>query len=118
MLKRTDNATNPSAAMVVALVALFVALGGTGLAASRYLITSTKQIKPSVLRSLHGREGQEGPQGPQGNTGAIGPAGPTGPVGGEANLRKLCSAILTESSELPPGGVTQEAFFNLWLQGC
>ena len=33
---------------LVAWLALFVALGGTGIAASHYIITSTKQIKPSV----------------------------------------------------------------------
>lgn len=36
----------------IALVALFFALAGTGLGASRYLITSTSQIKPSALRQL------------------------------------------------------------------
>jgi len=41
--------------MVVACLALFVASTGTSIAASHYLITSTKQIKPSVLKSLKGR---------------------------------------------------------------
>jgi hypothetical protein len=38
--------------MVVACAALFVALGGTAIAASRYVVTSTAQIKPSVLNAL------------------------------------------------------------------
>lgn len=42
----------PSAAMVVAGLALVLASSGTTLAASRYLVTSTSQIKPSVLHSL------------------------------------------------------------------
>src|ERR1700744_957212 len=42
----------PSPSMVVAGVALVLASSGTTLAASRYLVTSTSQIKPSVLRSL------------------------------------------------------------------
>jgi hypothetical protein len=42
----------PSPAMVVSLVALFLAGSGSALAASRYLITTTAQIKPSVLRGL------------------------------------------------------------------
>lgn len=42
----------PSPAMVVAGVALVLASSGTTLAASHYLVTSTSQIKPSVLRSL------------------------------------------------------------------
>jgi hypothetical protein len=37
---------------LVAFIALFFALAGTGVAASHYLITSTSQIKPSVLRAL------------------------------------------------------------------
>lgn len=79
-----------SPSMAVALLALFVALGGTGLAASHYIITSTKQIKPTVLRKLRGSEGPPGPQGPQGETGAIGPAGARG---AEANIAQLCIGI-------------------------
>lgn len=39
---------------LVAWVALFFALAGSGFAASRYILTSTSQIKPSVLRELRG----------------------------------------------------------------
>jgi hypothetical protein len=42
----------PSPATAIALLALFVALGGTAIAASRYVITRTSQIKPSVLSAV------------------------------------------------------------------
>ena len=90
--------------MVVACLALFVASAGTSIAASHYLITSTKQIKPSVLKQLKGARGPAGPsatpavalpgqkgdtgatgaqgtQGLKGDTGAAGPAGPQGSKG-------------------------------------
>jgi len=54
----------PSASMVVATIALCVSVVGTGVASSRYLITSTRQIKPSVLASLRGKAGPIGPAGP------------------------------------------------------
>jgi hypothetical protein len=60
----------PSPAMCVALLALFVALGGTGYAAAHYRITSTKQIKPNVLRALKGKTGAKGPAGAAGAAGA------------------------------------------------
>jgi hypothetical protein len=56
---------------LVAFLALFIALSaGTAYATKHYLITSTKQIKPSVRRALHGSNGATGPTG---NTGATGP---------------------------------------------
>jgi len=61
-----------SPSTIIASAALFFSLGGVGLAAGRYIITSTSQIKPSVLRHLRG---QRGP---------IGPSGPAGPVGSAA----------------------------------
>jgi hypothetical protein len=47
----------PSPATIIAIAALVVALGGTAIAASHYIITSTSQIKPSVLRELRGGGG-------------------------------------------------------------
>jgi hypothetical protein len=71
----------PSPSMVVALVALFISLGGTAIAARHYLITSTSQIKPSVVNALRGHNGAPGPQGPQGAQGAPGAQGAQGPPG-------------------------------------
>jgi hypothetical protein len=64
------------ASMIVATLALAAALGGTAVAASHYLITSTSQISPKVLKRLHGARGPEGWEGAQG------PMGPQGPAGG------------------------------------
>ena len=71
----------PSPAMVVACLALFVASTGTSIAANHYLITSTKQIKPSVLTKLKGANGPKGNTGATGATGAVGAAGAAGATG-------------------------------------
>jgi hypothetical protein len=67
--------------MVVACLALFVASTGTGIAARHYLITSTKQIKPSVITKLKGNIGPRGYQGEKGAAGANGATGATGATG-------------------------------------
>lgn len=61
-----------SPAVAISLVALFLSLTGAGFAASRYIITSTHQIKPSVLHKLQGARGPQGAAGPQGVPGAVG----------------------------------------------
>ena len=72
----------PSPAMAIGIAALFFALGGGAVAASHsYLITSTTQIKPSVLKHLKGAKGSRGHQGVKGDTGAIGATGATGATG-------------------------------------
>jgi hypothetical protein len=65
-------------ANVAMTLALVFAMTGGAYAASKFVITSTKQIKPSVLAQLKGKAGASGAQGP---AGAAGPAGSQGPVG-------------------------------------
>jgi Collagen triple helix repeat (20 copies) len=66
---------------VAATLAVFFAMSGGAYAASKYLITSTKQISPKVLKTLKGKPGANGPQGPAGSPGATGLAGAAGPQG-------------------------------------
>ena len=66
---------------IIAGLALFFALGGSAYAAKKYLITSTSQIKPSVLAQLKGKAGANGAPGTAGAQGPAGPAGPQGPAG-------------------------------------
>jgi len=70
----------PTPAMVVACVALFVAMGGTGYAATQ-LTTGQSEATASKKGKSKGKRGPRGPQGPAGPTGPQGPAGPTGPTG-------------------------------------
>jgi Collagen triple helix repeat (20 copies) len=70
-----------SYANVAATLALIMAMSGGALAASHYLITSTKQISPKVLRKLKGRRGRTGATGPPGIPGTQGPLGIQGPKG-------------------------------------
>ena len=70
--------TRLSYANVVATLALVFAMSGGALAAKHYLIHSTKQISPKVLKALKGRTG---PAGPKGETGAKGETGKNGENG-------------------------------------
>jgi Collagen triple helix repeat (20 copies) len=72
--------------VVVTFVFVF-ALSGGAFAANKFLVTSVKQIKPSVLKQLQGKvgargaQGAVGPQGPQGSAGVQGAVGAQGVVG-------------------------------------
>ncbi|HWY19534.1 MAG TPA: hypothetical protein VNY27_12600 [Solirubrobacteraceae bacterium] len=83
MIRRRFTYTN-----LAVTLALVFAMSGGAYAAGKYLITSTKQIKPSVLKQLQGKAGASGAQGPAGAAGPAGPTGaggaqgPQGPVGG------------------------------------
>lgn len=91
----------PSAATVISIAALVIALGGAGYAAVAIPRNSvgTEQLKKSAVTSAkvrdysllardfkkgqlpRGAQGDEGPAGPVGATGPTGPAGPAGPEG-------------------------------------
>jgi Collagen triple helix repeat (20 copies) len=71
-------------ANVAATLALVFSMSGGALAASHYIITSTKQISPKVVKALKGKTGKTGPTGPagpQGKEGAPGKEGLTGKEG-------------------------------------
>ena len=75
-------------ANVAATLALVFAMSGGALAASHYLINSTKQINPKVLKKLRGARGATGASGPRGATGAGGAAGKQGTLGKEGTPGK------------------------------
>jgi hypothetical protein len=68
-------------ANVAVTLALVFAMSGGAYAASKYVISSTKQISPKVLKSLVGKAGANGAQGPAGTAGPAGPAGAVGAKG-------------------------------------
>jgi hypothetical protein len=76
VLRRRLSYTN-----VVVTLAFVFAMSGGAYAATKFVITSTKQIKPSVLKQLQGKPGSPGPAGAPGAGGAQGPAGPAGAQG-------------------------------------
>lgn len=69
-------------ANVAATLALVFAMSGGALAAKHYLITSTKQISPKVLKKLKGKTGKTGVTGKEGAQGKEGVAGKNGVNGG------------------------------------
>jgi len=111
----------PSAATVIASLALLVALGGTGVAAvsvafprnsvgnaqlKKDAVTSIKVKNGSLLKADFkagqlpaGAPGPAGPAGPPGAAGAAGPSGPSGPAGPGARwaLVKSDGTILAQS---------------------
>jgi hypothetical protein len=79
----------PSAAFVVAVIALFLALSGgaawaSGLISGKQIANHSipaKKLTAAAVKALHGQRGPAGPQGPKGDTGSQGPKGETGATG-------------------------------------
>lgn len=85
-------------ANVVMTLALVFAMTGGAYAAKHYLITSTKQISPKVLKQLKGKNGSPGATGPQGLQGSTGSAGKDGTNGTSGK-----DGVSVASSTEPPG---------------
>ncbi len=96
-------------ANVVATLALVFAMSGGALAASHYIISSSKQIKPSALTEIKtkakGATGSAGPAGPQGPAGTTGKTGETGESGktGETGKTGPEGSPWTDGGTLPSG---------------
>jgi hypothetical protein len=125
----------PSPALVVAIVALFVAFSGTATAA---LVMTGKNIKDGTItgkdvknrtlgakklskKTVRSLKGQRGPAGPQGVAGLQGPAGPAGPS--KAYVDNLPGTItggqLTRILEVAvePGSYTVQANLEVHATG-
>lgn len=124
-------------ANVVATLALLFAMAGGAVAATHYLITSSKQISPKVLAELKGRSGtpgtvgasgvrgergekgergETGPEGKIGPVGTVGPKGEQGNAGGSAaHWRKTLEKAGASKAE--PEKVTLEAIAPFTIVG-
>ncbi len=93
----------PSPALVISMVALFMALGGTGYAASQAgggdHAAAAKNAK--VKRGKRGPRGLPGPRGPQGTQGPQGANGAQGTPG--ANGSPAFGALLGRGVNVPAG---------------
>jgi hypothetical protein len=90
-------------------IALVFAMSGGALAATHYIITSKKQIKPSVLAQLKGNAGPAGPAGSAGPTGPTGPAGLPGAAGKEGtNGKSVTAATENPGKNCAAGGSSFE----------
>lgn len=113
---------------LIAIIAMVFAMGGAAYAAKKYVITSTGQIKPSVLKKLKGKRGPQGPAGTNGTNGKDGASGTNGVNGkgivtsalepgeegcleggvlveveGSGSPEPICNGL--EGAEFPGGGV-------------
>jgi hypothetical protein len=116
-------------ANVVATLALVFAMAGGAVAANHYLINSTSQINPKVIKKLKAHNGKAGATGKTGATGSAGSAGAPGAPGAPgANATNLWarvnfkgelilgSGVASAKLVEPPSGY--EVIFNRNVRAC
>jgi hypothetical protein len=100
-------------ANIVMTLALVFTMTGGAYAAKKYLITSTKQISPKVLKELQGKagapgapgaSGAQGAPGPQGAAGSQGPVGPQGAAGVDGKDGVSVTSAAASASQCKAGG--------------
>ncbi len=97
-------------ANVAVTVAVVFAMSGGAYAASRYVITSTKQISPKVLKALQGKAGAagaNGTNGTNGSNGAPGEKGAPGPQGPEGKAGTNGTPGTSVTNTAVPVGVSK-----------
>lgn len=105
-----------SPSLILSILALFFSLGGVGMAATGYRITSIFQIAPKARAQLQGATGPVGPQGlagtpgQQGIPGTQGPVGADGPPGASGGSGAISPLTFDGDSQTIPAG--QEATMN------
>lgn len=85
---------------------LIAAMTGGAWAAKKYLITSTKQISPSVLKKLRGKQGPQGAPGQAGANGQTGAQGAAGPQGSQGDKGSSVTGTAIPSGGACGPGVT------------
>ncbi len=96
-------------ANVAMTFALVFAMSGGAYAAKHYVIASTKQINPKVLKQLQGKTGPAGATGPAGTAGKEGPAGKAGTNGTNGKSVVLAEVKPGETACKLLGGASFEA---------
>jgi Collagen triple helix repeat (20 copies) len=118
MLKRFHERLG-TAGLVVAILALVVALGGTALAAKKvFTKQQEKQIEKIAKKVAKGVPGPQGPKGDQGAAGAPGAKGDQGAKGepGERGLPGEQGPAGPAETSLPPGK-TETGVWSLAIPG-
>jgi len=116
-------------ANVTATLALILAMGGSALAGSHYLISSARQqIAPHALAELRAAASaaRRGPAGPRGPAGATGPMGPGGAAGKDAIREQLIYQVPINVGQGPLGptgpqgstGATGSQGPGVYTHGC
>jgi hypothetical protein len=105
-------------ANVAATLALVLSMSGGALAASHYLVSSTKQISPKVLKKLKGatgkagttgKEGPAGKEGAQGKEGKEGKEGKAGSAVGYAHVEASGEVVAADSLNVTSANIAHES---------
>lgn len=86
-----------TAGVILGVIALILALGGTALAASGLNSKQKKEVKNMIKK--YSKPGPQGPQGPQGNPGPPGPAGKDGTNGTNGTNGKDGNSVVVAPEE-------------------
>ena len=93
----------PAMTLVVGLIVGMLISAGGAFAAKKYVLSSTSQVKPSVLKKLKGKKGTAGTAGAPGAPGGAGPQGNPGTARGYAYIGASGSGTSVDAHLSSPG---------------